>query len=104
MQDCTLALFQPLVGSLFQLIINGQPALDLTLFDVEDLTIEGQVRDSAIRAQPFSLIFHGPLSPFAHQGNHVLKHAQLGNLEMFLVPIGPDRKAGRNMQYQAIYN
>lgn len=104
MQDYTLALFQPLVGSLFQLLINGQPALDLTLFDVEDLTIDGQLRDPAIRSQPFSLIFHGPLSPFASQGNHALMHAQLGNLEMFLVPIGPDRKTGRNMQYQAIYN
>ncbi len=104
MQDHTFALFQPLVGSLFQLMINGQPALDLTLFNVEDLTVEDRLRDPAIRSQPFSLIFHGPLSPFANQGNYALMHAQLGNLEMFLVPIGPDRKTGRNMQYQAIYN
>ena len=104
MQDCTIAMFQPHVGSLFQLILNGQPALDLTLFQVDDLTIEGQVRDPSIRSQPFSLVFHGPLSPIAAQGCFTLRHAQLGELLMFTVPLGPDRKTGQSMQYQAIFN
>lgn len=102
--DYTLQVFEPHLGSCFQIMVNGKPALDLTLADVEDQTIAGQTRDASIRSQPFSLIFHGPLSPVAGQAAYQLEHPVLGTVTIFLVPIGPDRQSPQTMQYQAIFN
>ncbi len=104
MQDCTLPLFEPHVGSTFQIMLNGQPALDLTLDEVEDLTVDDRLRDPSIRAQPFSLIFRGPLTPVAQQACYDIGHAELGSLQLFLVPIGRDKKSRQHMLYQAIFN
>jgi hypothetical protein len=104
MHEQTLQLFEPHVGSTFHGIVNGQPALNLELAAVEDLTVAGRQRDEAIRSQPFSLIFHGPNSPIAPQAQYDVSHAELGSLQIFLVPIGPDRKSRQMMQYQAIFN
>ena len=104
MQELTLSLFEPHVGSSFQVLVHGQPALKMKLVEAEDLTVAGRWRDPAVRVQPFSLIFHGPLSPIAPQSNYDLSHAQLGQLQIFLVPLGPDKKSRLNMQYQAVFN
>lgn len=104
MHEHTLQLFEPHVGSTFQVVVNGQPALDLELAAVEDLSVAGRRRDEAIRSQPFSLIFHGPKSPIAGQAQYEVSHAILGSLQIFLVPIGPDRASRQIMQYQAIFN
>ena len=104
MQDYSLPVFLPHTGSPFQIVVNGQPALELTLVEVEDLTVQDDLRDPGIRSQPFSLIFHGPLAPAAQQGNYDLAHSSLGSLSMFLVPLGPARKMPQSMQYQAIFN
>ncbi len=76
----------------------------MKLVEVEDLTVDDRLRDPSVRVRPFSLIFHGPLTPIAPQANYDLSHAQLGQLQIFLVPLGPDRKTRLNMQYQAIFN
>jgi hypothetical protein len=102
--DYTFQNFQPHVGSAFQILVNDQPALDLTLVEVEDLTVNDRLRDPAIRSQPFSLIFHGPHDPVAGQANYRLNHSELGRLEIFLVPLGPHRRTPQTMQYQAIFN
>ncbi|MBS0206160.1 MAG: hypothetical protein JSS49_24970 [Planctomycetes bacterium] len=104
MQDYSLPAFSPHTGSTFQVVAYGQPALELTLAEVEDLSVEDDLRDPNIRSQPFSLIFHGPMSPLAQQGVYDLTHAALGSLSLFLVPLGPGRKTPQFMQYQAIFN
>lgn len=40
--------------------------------------------------------------PFVHvpQGIHRVEHEQLGSLEIFLVPLGPDQQG---MRYEAIF-
>lgn len=103
MLELTLSTFQPHVGSIFQLLDGGQPALELTLVQVEDLTLKDALRDPELRAQPFSLIFHGPVQPIAIQAIQSLRHVTLPPLEIFLVPLGPDRK-NQVMRYQAIFN
>jgi hypothetical protein len=49
---------------------------------------------------PFRLIFRGPREVFFSQGILALEHAELGRLEIFLVPIGPD---AQGMRYEAIF-
>ena len=52
------------------------------------------------REEPFSLIFRGPLSPVAEQRSYVVTNETLGQMEIFLVPIGPD---AQGMRYEAIF-
>jgi hypothetical protein len=55
---------------------------------------EGQVR------QQFSLVFLGSGNPGLAQGTYRLSHPQLGELELFLVPLGP---VAEGMQYEAAF-
>ncbi len=67
------------------------------------------MRDLGRRTDPggelstYALVFRAPPRRAAHapQGTYRLTHAELGTLEVFLVPIGPD--AG-GMRYEAIFN
>ena len=105
MLDFTLQLFEPHVGGTFQIMHNGQPALELKLVEANDLTIQNDAfLDPTLREQPFELYFHGPLTPIASQRNYDLSHPQLGQLTIFLVPLGPDKATRQNMQYQAVFN
>ena len=51
--------------------------------------------------EAFSLFFHGPQAPFLPQGTRRLKHASLGELEIFLVPVARDTDG---FQYEAVFN
>jgi hypothetical protein len=55
---------------------------------------EGQVR------QQFSLVFRGPLDRTLAQGTYRLGHPHLGEIELFLVPLGPDTEG---MRYEAAF-
>lgn len=55
------------------------------------------------RQESFSLIFSGPLSPYYPQSIYRLEHENLGTLELFLVPIGPDENREK-MHYEAVFN
>jgi hypothetical protein len=67
---------------------EGQP---LSFELVEVASSEG-----AATGRPFSAVFLGPAEPVLRQRIHRLEHAELGSLELFLVPIGPGR-------YEAIF-
>jgi len=49
---------------------------------------------------PFSLVFRGPRDAALAQQVHPLEHADLGVLEVFLVPIGPDAEGPR---YEVVF-
>jgi hypothetical protein len=88
--------FVPLVDSTFAVGDPGASALGLRLAGIgaAGAGLPGH-------RVPFSLIFHGPLQPLLSQGIHRLLHPELGEIAIFLVPVGP---AGQAMQYQAIFS
>jgi hypothetical protein len=49
----------------------------------------------------FSLMFVGPANPFVPQGMRMLVHKELGELELFLVPVG---QVQDGFQYEAVFN
>jgi hypothetical protein len=51
--------------------------------------------------EAFSLLFHGPVAHFMPQGIHKIKHTQLGEVDLFLVPVG---KNDNGFEYEAIFN
>jgi len=50
--------------------------------------------------KPFSLRFRGPAAPALEQRIHHLVHAEMGELEIFLVPIAADSDS---MTYEAVF-
>ena len=83
------------LGQIFQIHSRPEEQLDLQLTSVTPLGAEG-----GYRRQPYSLLFSGPLTPLLPQAIYPLRNAVLGELGIFLVPLGP---AGQTMRYEAIF-
>lgn len=77
------------------------PPIEVELIEVSRLECRAHPVGQALRRESFSLVFRGPASPWLLQAMHTVEHAQLGRLELFLVPIGPDQ---HGMRYEAIFN
>ncbi|MHC4219850.1 MAG: DUF6916 family protein [Planctomycetota bacterium] len=50
---------------------------------------------------PFSLVFRGPKEVPLAQMIYDLEHQEMGSLDLFLVPIGPDEEG---MLYESVFN
>ena len=92
--------FSDVVGQAFDVAVDAGSPLALELVQATEggeaggAGPEGQVR------QQFSLLFRGPLDPALPQGTYRLGHPRLGEMEIFLVPLGPDTEG---MQYEAAF-
>ncbi|HZR02424.1 MAG TPA: hypothetical protein VFA81_04525 [Burkholderiales bacterium] len=71
----------------------------LELVDVDKPRAD-KSRRSGVR-EPFALLFRGPREPLLAQRIHRLENSELGALDIFLVPIGPDDIGQR---YEAVFN
>ena len=58
-------------------------------------------RTKTAQFEAFSLLFHGPSAHFMPQGIHKIKHTQLGEIDLFLVPVG---KNENGFEYEAVFN
>jgi uncharacterized protein DUF6916 len=93
----TLESFLPHVGGAFRLSTPDGPALTLTLDEAQSLASPGtRAEGDRRKREPFRLLFRGPSLPILPQCIYPLEHAELGRLELFIVPIGPG-------QYEAIF-
>jgi hypothetical protein len=87
-------MFAEYVGTPFEVLDDPSNVFCLTLTRVvEHLRTE--------HSEAFSIFFQGPLVPFLPQGIRKLKHQDLGELNIFLVPIGQDQDG---FQYEAVFN
>ncbi len=91
--------FLPSLNTIFRIHLDGMAdPVSLELVRVA----EAGPRSRPEARQSFSLTFLGPVSPqYLIQHIYRLEHDQLGALEIFLVPLGPEQ--GR-MKYEAIFN
>jgi hypothetical protein len=90
--------FEPRVGDRFALSLDGLDGAALTLSEAQ-LYSERHQRQGG--RPPFSLIFLGPGEFVLPQQIYALRHDALGELEIFLVPVGRDAEGVR---YQAVFN
>ena len=96
--------FSPHLGSQFGVerapedVQSAGAAVELRLTDVAALPDQA----GAPRREPFALEFSGPREPLLEQRIYSVRHAVLGRLELFLVPIGYDDAGG--VRYQAVFN
>ncbi len=68
--------------------------VELELFEISEIKLYPQQEE-------FSLEFRGPLSMFLGQGARNISHDQMGQFELFLVPI---RQDANGFYYEAIFN
>lgn len=73
-------------------------AIDAELVEVSQL---GEKRKGEDQRQSFSVVFRGPNEPVLPQQVYSTEHDGLGPLDLFLVPIGPDKEG---MLYEAIFS
>jgi len=90
--DLTLEHFEPLVGSAFQ--ISEPAAVELVLAEA------ASAGEWPGGREPFRLHFRGPREPLLPQSIYRLEHAELGALEIFVVPVGRDAES---TTYEAIF-
>ncbi len=86
--------FADLLAEPFHVVQRESAGFDLRLAEVHEYV-------STPRQEAFSVIFHGPADPFMQQGLYHLQNGTLGDLELFLVPIGRDSDG---YQYEAVFN
>ena len=96
--DLTLATFEPRLGESFRIALDDGGGVDVELVEAA-ASSAGAAPPEGLR-EPFSIVFRGPLEPVLPQRIYVLEHDDLGALEIFLVPVGPD-DAG--MRYEAVF-
>jgi len=91
--------FEPYIQETFRIYPPDGEAIETQLIEVKVL---GADSDAVTTERiPFSILFKGPATPVLAQNTYHLEHAKLGNLDLFLVPIGPDESGG--MRYEAVF-
>ncbi|HEU0014062.1 MAG TPA: hypothetical protein VFQ45_10285 [Longimicrobium sp.] len=93
----TLDTFRPFVGKPFAVLVGEERFMPAYLVAAEPLAMDGDPRR---RREPFSLVFRGPEGGHLPQDLYTLRAEGLEDLELFLVPIGPDE---HGMLYEAVF-
>ena len=94
LEAITVETFSPLRGERFRVVPGDSPDFELELADVVDAGQEGA------RRRQFSLLFRGGPDPPLGQRIYRVEHDELGGLDIFLVPLGPDAVGQR---YEAVF-
>jgi hypothetical protein len=85
------------VGTNFQLSLDRHP-IELKLSEVKGYPAGPNEQGGMER---FSLFFEGPSDPQLPQAVYRLTHEQMGDVDIFLVPIA---KVGEGFRYEAVFN
>lgn len=88
--------FSPHLGTVFEIRLEGR-TVALELLEVKPYRVEGDTRRSR---QPFSVFFRGPRDVYLPQQTVPLHHAAMGQLDIFLVPVGLEADGYR---YEAVF-
>lgn len=78
----------------FQVQLHQHPPVELDLIEVSELKVHPQQEE-------FTIVLRGPLDVYLDQGARLLKHDQMGEFELFIVPIKQDAEG---FYYEAVFN
>ncbi len=98
----SLALFADHVGERFRIVLDQENSLEVELIEAKALKCHVTEDDPEyLRRDPFCLLFRGPKDSYLPQRIYAVEHSTVGMLEIFLVPVMPDRHGSR---FEAIFN
>jgi len=83
-----VSVFAEQVGSVFRIEVGPEQFIDATLVDAVASRQQGV---ASLPREPFSLLFALPEGIDLAQQTYNVSQAQLGELQLFLVPVGPSR-------------
>ncbi len=86
--------FDPYVNQIFQVQPESADPVEMELIELTEKEYPGQ--------ESFSLIFRGPLEPVLPQRTYKLVHTEMGEIQLFMVPINYHRQDA--IFYQSIFN
>lgn len=90
--------FSPHVKTKFQLQLDETQHVELELAEVKSYKGESGPQPEW---EQFSVIFRGPADLYLPQHIYTLRHEGMGEVALFLVPIGRDEQGFR---YEAVFN
>lgn len=93
----TIDTFQPHVGSIFWVEFPNDAKVELRLTRAAKVMESEAAR---LDRHPFSLFFEGPNSFLLKQHTYRVTHEELGEMEIFLVPVG---QTATVYQYEAVF-
>lgn len=94
LETLTASDFAPLLHAQFLVASDDSEPFDAELIEVSEAATQGPLR------KQFSLVFRGGPTPPLSQRIYRVEHDELGALEIFLVPLGPDVVGQR---YEAVF-
>lgn len=100
LEKLTIDTFANRIGESFTICPDENLRIPVTLSQVDDLTARAGPAAIGHPRTPFSLLFHGPRETVLPQRIYRVEHDELGPIEIFLVPLGPDQ---RGMRYEAVF-
>ena len=86
------------VNTNFRIELESLPSVELKLIAVTPRASEPHEQAGMER---FSVLFSGPGDVFVPQQTYRVTHPEMGELEIFLVPLG---KESDGFRYEAVYN
>ncbi len=88
LEELELSRFESLVGERFELLMEDAEAVTLELTEANSVgELSAKQAAELGKRQPFSLIFRGPAELVLAQATRTLRHPEIGDLTLFLVPI-----------------
>src|SRR5690349_21851060 len=90
--------FRRHVGTKFRVRVETPSPLEFELTQVKSYNPQGSEQSGMER---FSLYFQGPGDVMLNQGTFTFEHPEMGELQLFTVPIGRDE---RGVQYEVVFN
>jgi Domain of unknown function (DUF6916) len=103
MEQLAYATFAGLQHAKFRVRLDASNRVELELVEVRVVGPASKSGSGSSEAGPasFSLLFHGPETPFLAQRMYVMEQETIGEFDLFIVPVG---RTGGGFQYQAIFN
>jgi hypothetical protein len=98
LDDFTIATFEGRLGERFRMWVDGDTAVEAELIGAESLVAP---REGPGTRAPFSIVFLGPTEPVFPQRIYRFEHEELGEFDLFVVPIGQDEIG---TSYEAVFS
>ena len=99
--DLSYSVFAGLLKTKFRIPLGNGTSIELELVEVQQHLHSLPEKPGAMATESFSLFLTGPLKPLLPQRIYPFEHETLGQLSLFIVPIGQEPQG---IKYEAVFN
>lgn len=92
--------FSQQLNTTYRIEMDVPQPVELELVEVKSYENKDKPGEQA-GMERFSLFFHGPAETFLPQRIYQVSHSQMGDMQLFLVPVGQN---DRGFRYEAVFN